>query len=197
MSYTKYKTRGIVIGGSNIGEASRNYNIFTQDFGLIRVRAQGIRELGSKLKYHLQNLYLIQLALIKGKSGWRVTEAKKVKSFPDIFRLEKSKILSSTKILLFLKQMLLEEDKDSELFDIITGGLNFMEFGILEDARVRDLESLIILRVLRKLGYIKSKKEFEALLLGVNYNNDLLDRVRENRLLIIKEINRSIEASGL
>ena len=195
MSYTKYKTRGIIVGGSNIGEASRNYNIFTRDFGLIRVRAQGIREHNSKLKCHLQNLFLIDFYLVRGKNGWRVTEAYKIKSFPDTFKESKPKLQSSTRVLLFLKRMLGDEDGDSRLFDIIVEGFHFMEFNEIKD--VSDLETLIILRTLRSLGYVKDNKEIEILLFNNDYNESLLSQIRNNKVSIVGEINESIKASEL
>ncbi|HJN62840.1 MAG TPA: DNA repair protein RecO [Candidatus Paceibacterota bacterium] len=197
MSYTKYKTAGIVIGGANIGEASRNYNIFTRDFGLIRVRAQGVRELKSKLKYNLQNLFLINLYLIKGKNGWHITEAYKIKNLPDSFRNNKIKLQSSTRVLLFLKRVLGEEDSNRELFDIITKGFDFMESGAHDDKSVSDLETLIVLRTLRSLGYVQDNHELEALLAGADYNSDMLSYTNNFRPLIVKEINQSIKASDL
>jgi DNA repair protein RecO len=196
MSYTKYKTKGIIMGGSNIGEASRSYNIFTRDFGLIRVRAQGIRELNSKLKYHLQNLFLINTHLVKGKSGWRVTEAYKIKSFPESF-ITKSKLQSSTRILLFLKRMLPEEGENTSLFDIIDKGFSFMEKEDLSSEVVSDLEILMVLRTLRKLGYVKSDKRLETLLSSDDYDNNLLIQTGEMRKFLIREINQSIKTSDL
>jgi len=201
MSYTKYRSRGIIVGGSNIGEASRSYNIFTRDFGLIKVKAQGIRELKSKLKFHLQNLSFIDLHLIKGKNGWRITEAYKIKSIPDVFKREKEKLQSSTRILLFLKRMLPEEDSDKKLFDIIMEGLNFMGLKDGSDPLTKEdilnLESLVVLRVLRNLGYIESQQEFEPLLSNNNYDGNILLYTNKTKNLIIKEINQSIQASEL
>ena len=195
--YTKYKTKGIIIGGSNIGESSRSYNIFTRDFGLVRVRAQGIRKFDSKLKYHLQNLFLTDLHIVKGKSGWRVTEAYKADSFPQLFSDSKTKLQSSTRILLFLKRMLPEEEGNTPLFDIITEGFSFMESPSVSEDKVSDLETLIVLRVLRELGYIKNDKRFETLLIGNNYTDELLDSTKSMKSIIVEEINQSIQASEL
>jgi DNA repair protein RecO len=199
MSYTKYKTKGIIIGGSNVGEASRIYNIFTRDFGLVRVRAQGIRELNSKLKSHLQNLFFIEAYLIKGKSGWRVAESYKIKSLPNSFGDNKFKLQSSTRILLFLKRMLPEEDSNIELFDIIVKGLDFMELEgkSLTEEDVYNIERLIVLRILRSLGYVKNSDQTELLLSGTDYNHGLLIKTNKAKSFVTQEINESIKVSDL
>jgi len=133
--------------------------------------------------------------LVRGKNGWRVTEAYKIKSFPDTFRKSRAKLQSSTRILLFLKRMLGEQDGDRRLFDIITGGFHFMEFNQTHD--VSDLETLIILRTLRNLGYVKDNSQIKALLSGNDYNQNLLSQIRKNKVSIVREINESIKASDL
>jgi DNA repair protein RecO len=198
MSYTKYKTRGIVIGGSNVGEASRIYNIFTRDFGLVRVRAQGVRNLNSKLKSHLQNLYLINAHLIKGKSGWRVTESYKIRNLPESFGSNKSKLQSVARTLLFLKRMLPEEDGNAFLFDIISGALNFLEKEEnLNDNDILNAERLTILRVMRNLGYIKERVLADNFLESLDYNKILLGEIDKIKSLATREINESIKASQL
>jgi DNA repair protein RecO len=198
MSYTKYRTEGIILGGSNTGEADRIYNIFTREFGLLRIKAQGIRKLESKLKFHLQNLYLVDLYLISGKGGWRVAEAYKIKSLTNIFEKDKNKLQSSTRILLFLKRMLFDENSQLDIFETVTDGLYFMETeSDLDREDVSSVEALIILRVLRNLGYIKDNHNFKNLLSNNDYNKNTLLVTKNSKPLIIKEINQSIRASHL
>jgi len=197
MSYTKYKTKGIVLGGTNIGEGSRSYNIFTQDFGLIHVRAQGIRELKSKLKYSLQNLFLVDLYLVRGKSGWHITESYKIKSITEPFKKNNHKLKASVRVLFFLKRVLGQEDNNKNLFDIINKGFYFMESENFSEDDVLDIESLIVLRILNNLGYVDDREVFKSLLVDAEYNNDVIMKVRKIKSIIIKEINQSIRASDL
>lgn len=195
MSYTKYKTSGIVIGGSNIGEGSRNLFILTRHFGLLSVRAQGVRELGSKLKYHLQNLFLLEIHLIRGKRGWVVTEALGQRSFFDSENRNKTRALS--RILLLARRMLPEENRQYEIFDIISGGLSFLFSRPFSDEDIRNLEALIVLRFLRALGYIKKKDKIEKFIETNLYNEGLLKEASSLRPQMIREINISLKESGL
>src|SRR3989344_1359216 len=70
-----YTTEGIVIASSPQDEASKFLYILTPDLGLVGVKAQGVRELKSKLRFHLQDFTHLELSLVRGKSGWRVTNA--------------------------------------------------------------------------------------------------------------------------
>lgn len=197
MSYTKYNTPGIVIGGSNIGEASRSYNILTREFGLVRVKAQGVRELKSKLKYNLQNLFFIDLYLVRGRNGWHITEVYKEKSLRDIFINNNLKLKSSARILFLLKKMLPEEEGNRNLFDIIDKGFDFLNNKDLSKEDTSLLETLIVLRVLGELGYIEHKESFKDFLQNLKYDKDILLRVKSLKKDIIREINQAIKESGL
>ena len=72
-----------------------------------------------------------------------------------------------------------------------------MESGAHDDKSVSDLETLIVLRTLRSLGYVQDNHELEALLAGADYNSDMLSYTNNFRPLIVKEINQSIKASDL
>jgi len=196
MSYTKYKTTGLVLGGYNLGEASRSYSIFTEKFGLIHVRAQGIRELKSKLKYSLQNFSLSEIHLVRGKGGWRVTEAYEESNLPTLLN-EGFKLRSSVRVLALLRRMLPQDENNEELFDIIVTGLNFLVEKDLEKEEIKNLEILIVLRLMESLGYLGEHKRFENFLRKNLYSREILSEINSIRPLVIGEINRSIKASDL
>ncbi|MFT7557756.1 MAG: recombinational DNA repair protein (RecF pathway) [Planctomycetota bacterium] len=73
MSYQKYKTSAIVVGARNHGEGSRLIYILTKDLGLLIIRAQSIRELRSKIRFHVQYGDRCRVDLVRGKEFWRLT----------------------------------------------------------------------------------------------------------------------------
>ena len=46
--------------------------MFTEEFGFIRAMVKSVRDIKSKLKYHIRTLGRINLSLVKGKEMWRV-----------------------------------------------------------------------------------------------------------------------------
>ncbi len=49
--------------------------LLTEDFGLVRAKAEGLRKPGAKLASALQTLCESDVTLVRGKDGWRITGA--------------------------------------------------------------------------------------------------------------------------
>lgn len=197
MSHIKYQTEGIVLGGYDFGEANRYFSIFTKDFGLIGVKAQGIRELKSKLRYNLQDLSYSRISLIRGRSAWKITDAHEIKNIAKSFSGDVLKIQTSVRILSFLRRMLSGEARNDLLFDIIIRGLSHLENKNLSEKDIGNLEILLVLRVLNNLGYLNSLGSFSDFIKSPLYTRDLLENLEKVRIKAVKEINYSIEASQL
>ncbi|HSX41176.1 MAG TPA: DNA repair protein RecO [Candidatus Saccharimonadales bacterium] len=74
-----YKTTGIILSRTNLGEADRILTILTRDRGMIRVVGKGLRRAKSKLAGHLEPFNESELMLVKGKSMDVLTSARLVK----------------------------------------------------------------------------------------------------------------------
>jgi len=79
-----YKTSGIVIKGTNLGEADRILTIMTERFGKIKVMAKGIRKIKSHLAGSLEPFTLTGLQLHEGRNFYLVTGAVIEKEFRNI-----------------------------------------------------------------------------------------------------------------
>lgn len=71
----KYVTRGIVLRRGAARESGLVLTLLTEDFGLVRAKAEGLRKPGAKLAGALQTLCESDVTLVRGKDGWRVTGA--------------------------------------------------------------------------------------------------------------------------
>src|SRR3989344_8524709 len=71
----KYLTRAIVLGRYPVKEAGSTVVLLTQDLGLVRARAEGLRRSGAKLAHALQTLSEVDATLLRGKEGWRLSGA--------------------------------------------------------------------------------------------------------------------------
>ena len=71
----KYVTRAIVLNRFPARESGLVLTLLTEDFGLVRARAEGLRKSGAKLASSLQTLCECDVTLVRGKDGWRLTGA--------------------------------------------------------------------------------------------------------------------------
>lgn len=180
-----YTTPAFVVHSTSHGEAGKFLLIFTKDFGMIGVVAQGIRLNQSKLRYHVQDFSYCLVSIVKGKDVWRLTGANEIK------RISKSSLLHF-KILKLLKRLLQGEEKNERLFNIIE---NLYQTNI--DNKDSDIiECLIVVRMLYELGYV-SNKELSLYLEGNTIDDDILNNVRKNKVNIVKIINLALKESQL
>jgi len=71
----KYVSRAIVLARNESREYGITLTLLTEDFGLVRARAEGLRKPGAKLASALQTLSESDVTLLRGKEGWRLTGA--------------------------------------------------------------------------------------------------------------------------
>ena len=189
-----YHTEGIILGNRNFGEAGKYYSIFTRDLGMIYASAQGVRQMSSRLRFILQDFAYLKIDLVRGKNFWRVTSASKTDQFENISkRQEIFEILVNISAL--LKRLLPGEDANEVLFmDLLNG------FSILEKAKtgeeLRNIEAIIVLRILNNLGYIGENKALTSFIKSP-FEENLVFEVSKSRLKILHEINRALKETHL
>ena len=76
-----YTTEAFVIHSAPQGEAGKFLLLFTKDFGMIGVMAQGIRLIKSKLRHHVQDYSYCMVSIVRGKEVWRLTGASEIKNY--------------------------------------------------------------------------------------------------------------------
>lgn len=136
MSYAVYTTRGFILGSAPSGEASKTYSIYTEDFGLVAARAQGVRLLASKLRYNLEEYSLATLSLVRGREVWRVTGAEKE-------HLPRSGAQARARILNLTRRLVQGEERNDGLFSALL---------YLGDEKLS--ETAILAEILGALGYL-------------------------------------------
>ncbi len=136
MSYAVYSTRGFILGSTPSGEASKIYLIYTEDFGLVRARAQSVRMLSSKLRYNLEDYSFGTFSLVRGKEVWRLTGADK-QDLPEKLSLVRARILN------LVKRLVQGEERNEKLFNTL-----------LTVTEKEMSEPVILSQILDALGYI-------------------------------------------
>ncbi len=192
MSYHIYTTDGIILKRTPFGEANVLLHILTSDLGLIMASARSARLYVSKLRPALQEYASVTLSCVKGKGGWKITNAVSNGSFyfdtPDYAH----KVLSQ--ISFILMQMIQGELPQKELFQNIKNGLEFLKD--VEENYISDFEVLMVLRLLDNLGYVV-KNNTTLVFLNNDWSVDLLLETRKNKPILVGLINKALKASHL
>lgn len=194
MKYNVHTTKAFVLSVRNIGEANRLYLLLTQDVGTVLATAQSVRLERSKLRYALQTYSLTEVSLVRGKGGWRITNAYAINNlFFTIQEKQKRDVL--LKVTRLLKRLLAGESPDPNLFSIIERGFNILSEITLQKVEVFEL--VFVSKILLALGYGTESETFAY------FSQKKLEEVgnlaldEKERRSIIKEINTAIVASGL
>ncbi len=194
MSYSVYTTPALVLSTRNMGEANRMYTLLTRDVGTINATAQSVRLEKSKLRYSLQLLSFSEVSLVRGRGGWRVTNAYAQSNLFFEFKESKKQDLA-IKISRLLRRLLAGESPDPDLFRVVTDGFEVLY--VLREEEVADFELVFVMKILASLGYgtgLKELHNFEDHHVG---DAELREFAGKNKRLLVKEINTALRASGL
>jgi len=195
--YSIITTLGFVIDSRPYGESGKLLYIFTRDHGLVVATAQGIRLEKSKLRYFIQDYSFGLFSFVKGKEYWRLTNAQESEAGSRELGDGSQEVGGGSlelraKIALLLKKMLQGEEPHPELFDVISV-LDLYESRL----RLHLVESLIVLRIFHKLGYIGNITELNSLLVSNQISEEILSNVEKNRVFINQNINKAIKESHM
>ena len=148
MSYAIYNTSGFILGSAPLGEANKVYSIYTQDFGLIRASAQGVRYLRSKLRYNLEDFSYISFSLVKGREVWRITGAVLIS---DNAESDSGIKAMRARVLTLVRRLVQGEERNDPLFDSLKS--LFIDH-CNDQGSNDDLETVSLMRILSSLGYL-------------------------------------------
>ena len=193
--HTIRTTHGLVLESRPFGEAGKMISIITEDLGLIRVVAEGIRLEKSKLRYFVQEYSFGLFSLVRGKEYWRLTSANEWEKFPS--RTIKGLGLDIlARLALLLKRLVHGEQAHSELFMLIVGAVTLIQSkNDWSEEELSILESLLVYLVLQSLGYIGKDPELN-LSVG-DLNIELVRAVAGKKTLINKHINKALRESQM
>lgn len=189
-----YHTEGIILGSKNYGETGRYYSVFTRDLGMIYASAQGVRKMSSKLRFVLQDFSYIKVDFVQGKDFWRITSASKTNKLEQL-----TKNLGTFEVLVnisrLLKRLLAGVEKNEALFDDLINGLSILENEKKEE-NLRNVEVIIVLRILNNLGYIGGDEKLQNLIKS-SFEENLIFEASKTRSQILNQINKALKETHL
>jgi len=142
--HTLHTTPAIVLGSYEHGESSRVYRLFTREFGLLYVHAQGVRALKNRNRFALTSFGHMHVTLVRGRETWRLTSAHAgAASGPIAWR----------RVVTLAGRLLPRDDPAPEVFDALVTAAD-LEVGIVDEALRATYEAQLALAVLLHLGYV-------------------------------------------
>jgi len=190
-----YTTKSIILKSVQIGEANKLYFLLTEDFGLIKATAQGIRLLKSKLKGHLQDFYFSKISFVKGKELWRITSSEVI--CQENFLRDSNKIYIVKNIFFILLRLIHGEERNQNLFECIEKLYLFLLENDINTEDSKNIESITVLRILNILGYLKKNEFFIEFCNNNEINKEILQKFSIFRSKAILEINNSLKETHL
>ena len=143
-----YKTQGIVLKQTPIGEADRILSICTADLGKLRAVARGVRRPKSKLAGHLEPLTHVRVSVAEGRSLDNIAEAETIHSFKglreDLQRLSRAIYLAD-----LVESFTAERSPSATTFQILLEALGRLQ----EDASPARVIRYFEIQLLRCSGF--------------------------------------------
>ncbi|MFM2330619.1 MAG: hypothetical protein RLZZ26_126 [Candidatus Parcubacteria bacterium] len=186
----KYQTSALVLSRSPLGEANASVMLLTPDLGLVRARAQGVRQSGAKLATALVTFAESDVVLVHGKEGWRIAGAVLAENWFSRLRHTQSQTRAA-RVCQLLLRLVAGETQDRELFPVVLDF--FYALATLPEDVHESAEVLAALRLLAALGLDAG----DIPSIGPAFAPESLATISKNRATYIARINRGITASGL
>jgi len=189
-----YHTEGLILGSKNSGETGKYYSIFTRDLGMIYVSAQGVRKISSKLRFVLQDFSYVKIDLVQGRDFWRVTSASKTNQLEAVSK-NKETFGVFYNIANLLKRLLAGVEPNEALFVDLINGLSILE-KIESNDDLRNIEAVLVLRILNNLGYIGGDEKLQNLVKSP-FEQELILEISKSRMEILRQINKALKETHL
>jgi recombinational DNA repair protein (RecF pathway) len=191
-------TKALVLSSFPLGESGKILHLLTKDFGVIRVNAEATRKLNSKLRQSIQDFSLSEIALVYGKRGWILTNAKILENF--YFKIKEkfdekkqvNKIQTIQRLFSLVERMIPfehDEEQGSFFFDLILETIKkILE---LENEQNKSLEIMTVYKIVNFLGYVgENKLDQEKITSDLEY-------ISQNEKQIVEIINKALKESHL
>ncbi|MBX4200167.1 DNA repair protein RecO [Candidatus Parcubacteria bacterium] len=189
MSHHIYNTKGVILNSRTQREADRVYSILTEDLGLVRATAQGVRKGSSKLGGILMKFSLINLSLVKGRNIWRITTA----TGDERVKWSRMKLVSLARVLSLLEKLIHGEEKSKKLFQTLVESIEFLKS--VEDNESELWEVLVVSRLLNSLGYMSPTETLKGYLTD-EWSQELIRETLKNKKNLVQLINKGLKESG-
>jgi recombinational DNA repair protein (RecF pathway) len=201
MPHALHHTDAFILGVHQQGEANSVLDVLAREHGRISLHAQGLRRLESKLRFHVRTHDFATLSMVAGRQWWRLTGAAVCTDAAQAARQHGAGSLAakralSARVALLLKRLVTGVEADSELYEIVRRGLNAA--GTLPPDDVQSLELVLVMRILDRLGHLRTDEHTRPFLRDCMVWDALVRaEAQRHRSALILRTNEALHASGL
>ncbi len=121
-----YKTQGVVLKQTPIGEADRVLTLYTRRMGKIRAVARGVRRTKSRLAGHLEPLTYARVSIAEGRSLDAISEAETLRSFRAL-REDLGRVSSAVYVTDLVESFSADGSPNAAVFDLLLAILGELE----------------------------------------------------------------------
>jgi len=194
MAHHQYTTEACVLGRLPHKEASMTLILFTRELGLLYAHAQNVRDVSSKLRPSLQEYSLAHITLVRGKTGWRVTNAASIENLYFELKHDPAKMRVCAHAVKLIATLVVGEEKNERLFDIFISGVKALAH-VAQDLKVHEV--LLMVRLVHELGYVSQTPELRPWLSNTEWGGEIETSCKPNILEAVAAVNKGIKESQL
>ena len=198
MSHQIHHTDAFILASYPRGESDRVVVLLSEEFGLVRGIATGVRKETSKLRYSLQPYTWSRVALVRGREVWRLTGAS---SHANVFAQVEHEDTRHTmmRIVNLVKRLVHGEGKNTALYQMFSSALRELVAHEYTGEELEAFECLVVLDILSALGYEPelADQHLVTLMSHDGYDTDRIQEALPHRKQMITHINEALEASQL
>jgi DNA repair protein RecO len=195
--YHTYHTEALTLSSLPRGEADRLVTFFTEDLGLVRAIARGVRLERSKMRSTLQDFSLVHVSLIRGKEMWRVVGTREITNFYESLCCSREKVAIVARIYSLVTRLVVGEERNNLLYRSLADMLTFLTQEELTLAECRVAEHLLALRVLFSLGYVGRDPVYEAYVGNNIVSRTSILEASHHQNVIVRAINTALTESQM
>lgn len=149
-----YRTRGVVLRRSDLGETDRVLTLYTPTRGKIRTVAKGVRKPASRKAGHTELFMEVDMLLAQGRSLDILTQAEMIHAFEPL-RTDLTRAAYAAHIVELLDAFTEDEDASQPLYDLLIAGLTWISIttDLARTARFYELRLLTLAGYRPELSY--------------------------------------------
>jgi hypothetical protein len=146
------------------------------------------------LRYGVEPLTAARFTLLRGKQGWRLVGVEDISR--ECLSERASYRLRAGQIARLLLRLLPGEEENRALCISVSEGLRALA-QIEEEDDATAIECVLVLRILAQLGYLPHLPEIAPFVEDDYFSEEIAQKAKRSKALLIKLINDSLSASGL
>ncbi len=189
--HTIHHSRAVILKSHGIGESNKMFWLFTEELGLVRAIATGVRKPASKLRGQLSDYSFITVDLVRGKDVWRLISAKELYN-PLAQSSRHALARPYVRTLATLERFLIDEGVHQELFAHIWEVGKYLEAHQAKDRDSKLFDTFAIWRTLVHLGYIPQDEDIKVPF------TEALEKINDKKMKqMIIVVNKTIKETHL